>query len=214
MNRNTFISLGILLTFFFASCKKESPSPTINPNFTQLQVGNYWIYEQFRVDAFDTATSLGVYDSCYVEKDTLINNNLYLKVIRPRIPGENYSGRFVRDSSHYLVNHFGQILFSSQNFTDTFYNYYLTAGGTTDTICEVVVKMADKDLLIATPAGQFQTSSFKQTYKMYPNWSFEGNLRSIDTRYSENIGIVSETFPFYVSSPDYIQRRLLRYKLN
>lgn len=49
---------------------------------------------------------------------------------------------------------------------------------------------------------------------MYPKWSSKGNLRHVDTRYAENVGIVSETLPFFVNNPNYIQRRLVRYKLN
>jgi hypothetical protein len=213
MKRNAFISFGIFLTFFFSSCKKDSSTTTTYPNFSQLKVGNYWVYERFNVDSSGNATAIGIFDSCYVEKDTLINNTLYFKVIRPEVAGSNYSDKFVRDSLHYLVNNVGQILFSSQNFTDTFYNYYVTAGAT-DTVCEVFVKMADKNLSVNSPAAQFQTYSFKQTFKMYPNWSANGNPRNIDTRYAENIGIVSETLPFPATNPNYIQRRLVRYKLN
>jgi len=214
MKLKAFISLGILLTIFLSSCKKDSFTPTTYPNFSQLKVGNYWIYERFNVDASGNATTVGIYDSCYVEKDTLINNNLYFKEIRSKGLGVNYSASFIRDSLHYLVNNDGQILFSSQNFTDTFNSYFVTAGAATDTICQVVVKMADKELLVNTPAGSFQTYNFIQIFKMYPNWSDNGNLRTIDTRYSENIGIVSETLPFYLSNSYNTERRLVRYKLN
>ncbi len=213
MRTTTIIALSILLTVIFSSCKKDSSTSNTYPNFSQLTVGNYWIYEQYNVDRYGNAAASGIFDSCYVEKDTLINNIRYFKVIRPEVLGSNYSDKFVRDSLHYLVNHLGQILFSSQNFTDTFYNYFVTADPS-DTICNVFVKMAEKNLTVSVPAGQFQTSSFKQTFKIYPKWSIQGNQRKIDTRYAENIGIVSETLPFFLGDPNYIQRRLVRYKLN
>ena len=153
------------------------------------------------------------YETATLEKDTLINNINYFKVIRPEVLGSSFNDKFVRDSLHYLVNSVGQIIFSSQNFTDTFYSYFVTAS-LTDTICKVLVKMDDKNLSVSTPAGQFQTSSFKQNYIMYPNWANYGNTRQLDTRYAENIGIISETFPFYASDPNYVQRRLVRYKVN
>lgn len=213
MKRYTLILFSSLLTISFSSCKKDSSTPTTYPNFSQLKVGNYWVYERFNVDSSGNATATEIFDSCYVEKDTLINNISYYKVIRPEVPGSKYEDKFVRDSLHYLVNHNGQILFSSQNFTDIFYRYFVTASPT-DTICEVIVKMADKDLNVSIPAGQFNTYSFKQTFNMYPNWSSQGNPRHIDTRYAENIGIVTETFPFYSINPNYVQRRLVRYKVN
>ncbi len=209
MKGTTLILAGVLMASVLTSCKKDSTTQTPAPNFTQLKVGNYWVYEQFNVDASGTATATGTLDSCYVEKDTIIDTTQYFKFIRPDVLGSTYSYKFVRDSLHYLVNSDGQILFSSQNFTDTFYNYFITAGP--DTVCEVFVKMADKNLPFNLPAGQFQTYSFKQTFNMYPNWSASGNPRYIDTRYTVNVGIVSETFPFFSSNPNYIQRRLVRY---
>ena len=213
MKGTTLILAGVLMTSVFTSCKKDSETQTTPTNFTQLKVGNYWVYERFNVDASGSATATGILDSCYVEKDTIIDTTHYFKFIRPEVVGSTYSYQFVRDSLHYLVNSDGQILFSSQNFTDTFNSYFITAGPT-DTVCEVFVKMADKNLSLNLPAGQFQTYSFKQTFEMYPNWSASGNPRYIDTRYAVNVGIVSETFPFFSSSPNYIQRRLVRYHLN
>jgi len=211
--RVTIIALSILISVIISSCKKESSTQNTYPNFSQLSVGNYWIYERYHIDSSGNATALGIFDSCYVDKDTLINSIRYFMVVRPEVPGSIYSDKFVRDSLHYLVNDLGQILFSSQNFTDTFYNYFLLAGPM-DTICNVFVKMAEKNHTVSVPAGQFQTTSFKQTFKIYPRWAAQGNSRRIDTRYAENIGIVSETFPFYLTNPNYIQRRLVRYKLN
>lgn len=213
MKRFTLILFSSLLTFYFSSCKKDSITPKVYPNFAQLKVGNYWVYERFNVDSLGNAIATGILDSCYVEKDTLINDINYFKVIRPEVLGSSFNDKFVRDSLHYLVNSVGQIIFSSQNFTDTFYSYFVTAS-LTDTICKVLVKMDDKNLSVSTPAGQFQTSSFKQNYIMYPNWANYGNTRQLDTRYAENIGIISETFPFYASDPNYVQRRLVRYKVN
>jgi hypothetical protein len=73
--------------------------------------------------------------------------------------------------------------------------------------------MADKDSSIVTPAGTFLTSNIQETYNMYPKWSYAGNPRYINKRYSEEIGIVVETLPFSISNPNYIERRLVRYHI-
>ncbi|MBK9636818.1 MAG: hypothetical protein IPO63_03035 [Bacteroidetes bacterium] len=213
MKTITFITIGIVLTISISSCKKDSTNPTNSPNFTQLKIGNYWIYERYNIDGSGNATATGIIDSCYVEKDTTINNNIYYKVIRPEVLVSNADEKFVRDSLHYIVNEYGKILFSSQNFTDTFHHYYVTAS-TTDTVCEVSIKMADKNFIVSCPAGQFKTYSYKHTFLMYPNWNSQGSPRYMDTRYAENIGIVTETFPFFANSPNYVQRQLIRYKVN
>ena len=73
MKGTTLILFGVLMTFIFTSCTKDSTTQTPSPNFTQLKVGNYWVYERFNVDASGTATATGILDSCYVEKDTIID---------------------------------------------------------------------------------------------------------------------------------------------
>ena len=74
--------------------------------------------------------------------------------------------------------------------------------------------MGEPNLSVTTPAGTFTTLTTKDTYLMYPNWIFAGDLRFVNTRYTENIGIVIETLPFFASVPNYIERRLIRYQIN
>lgn len=204
-----FVAAALISVLCIVSCQKDE-DVVVYPDFTQLRVGNYWIYERYTLDSLGNASPTGIVDSCYVEKDTLIQGKTYFKVVRPMIAGLTYDDTFVRDSLHYLVNAQGQILFSSQNFADTFDAYYITSGPA-DTVCRVIVKMADPNLAVSVPAGQFSTHSFKMSYQMYPNWSYNGSIRNMDTRYAEHVGIVSQTLPFFAGNPNYQQRRLIRY---
>jgi len=206
------------MTAVIYSCKKdkekepEDPSITY-PNFSKLKTGNYWIYEQYDIDASGNATSLNTFDSCYVEKDTVINNQTYMKVVRPDPISQNQVQiSFQKDSLHYIVNHYGQILFSSQDFSTIFESYYLMAGPN-DTLCHYTRKMADKDLPVTTPAGTFITSGVKNTYRFY-NMVAGGNPRNMSTRYAVNIGIVTEALSFTPADPGYTERRLVRYHIN
>jgi hypothetical protein len=210
--------ISIMLLSILFSCKKDEPE-TINTkttpifyNYTQLEVGNYWIYQRYIVDSSGNATATELYDSCYIEKDTAINNKTYFKYVRPNYPGDPGS-TFVRDSSNYLVNHDGKILFSSDNFTDILNDYYIIVSNN-DTVCRVQEYMTDKDLVIETPAGQFTTSSFRSSYNLYPNYSPFGSHRETNTRYSLNVGIVSEILPFFIGNPNYTERRLVRFNVD
>jgi hypothetical protein len=204
----------LLLIVILSSCKKDdsgNQTPTTYPDFGQLKPGNYWVYQQFRIDTLGNETALNVFDSCYVEKDTLINGNIYHKVFRPSIfPGNDIG--YWRDSLHYIVTSSGKVVFSSQDFASVFDLHYITAN--TDTIAKVITKMDDKNLMVSTPIGNFITSNYKVSYNMYPAWSFNGSKRNINVRYAENVGIVIETLPFYASDPNYTERRLVRVHLN
>lgn len=217
MKKQTSLLLFILLASIIYSCKKDKVAEPLNngtttatfANYSKLEIGNYWIYERYTIDTAGTIASLGVYDSCFVEKDTLIHGDTFLKVYRPNPYVSSYGYVFLRDSLHYIVNDFGSILFSSQDFSTEFNSSYIFGSG--DTIAKTVTKMADKDVVINTPAGAFSTSSYQKAYYMYPSWSFAGNPRTYNTRYAENIGIVNEILALYVSSPLNYERRLIRY---
>ena len=219
-NKTLFLSL-FLITVIIYSCKKDvdtvqpTPTPYITyPNFSQSKVGNYWIYQQFDIDENGNATPKNIFDSCYIEKDTIINSKTYKKIFKPKpYSTSQYDILFERDSLHYIVHSKGKILFSSQDFSSILELRYQMATST-DTLCQVIRQMADKNLTITTPAGTFITSDAKQTFIMFPGFTDTGNQRYTHTRYSENIGIVIETLPFYLGSPNYVERRLVRYHIN
>jgi hypothetical protein len=213
------------------SCKKD-PKKIIHedsvneaaktyPNYANLKAGNYWIYERFEIDPSGNATSIHIIDSCYVEKDTLINGYLSYKYSLPGgYPniGTNQSPNvfvYLRDSLSYLIDaKHGDILFSSEDFTTLFVtSTYVQPPN--DTVYVYQQKMGDKDVNITTPAGTFITSSMKGIYKMYPNYNpCANNLRTIDTRYAQNVGKISEGFQFFAGNCNHWERRLIRYHFN
>lgn len=221
MNQKTFLLALISMTTFIYSCKKDKglePSknipPESYPNYSQLKVGNYWIYQQYEIETNGHATSKNIFDSCYVEKDTVINNKTYFKLIMPRVYENQRENFFQRDSSHYIVDSNGKIVFSSQDFTTIFEKSYYLNFNNKDTICQISRKMEDRNMAITTPSGTHITLNAKETYLMYPAFANAGNSRSINKRYAENLGIVVETLPFYFSDPNYVERRLVRYHIN
>ena len=173
-------------------------------------MGNYWIYQHYKIEPDKTETALEVYDSCYIEKDTLINGYMYHKLISPSILSENRV-KYLRDSLHYIVDSAGTKTHRSlRQRCDLFRSYFILASEN-DTLCRVVIKMDNQSHEIITPAGTYTTLSVRETYFFYPNWNSNGNERYIDHYYADKIGIVKETLPFFASDPSYRERRLIRY---
>ena len=206
----------IILLFAIAfGCKdaNDETYPVSYPDFANLKVGNYWIYERFHLDSNGVYTALGVFDSTYVEKDTLINGLTYYKYMEDQFlspPG--YDAVFLRDSLHYLVNVDGKILFSSQNFSDALWLAYATFNaGNSDTICQIYRKMTDDNALVSLPAGTYVTKNAQEVYLLYPGFDMGGKIRRLEHRYAENVGLVEETSPFFISdlSKSYTVRRLV-----
>lgn len=217
MKAHFFLPIIVAMTFFSTSCKKENtPEPdnnnnvTVYPEYSMLDTGNYWIYQRFAIDSMGNETPQSIYDSCYIEKDTLINGLTYYKYYDPFIPSMNC--KFVRDSLHYMVNSSGEILLSTSDFSNVLTVRYSSISS--DTICRIERKMTDKNVTVQTSAGTFTTINAKETYYMYPGWDFAGSIRYRNIRYAEGIGKITETLPFYVSNPGYTERRLVRYHVN
>lgn len=222
MKRKALILTLLLMTIVVYSCKKEdkeepiTPTPTtVYPNYSQLKVGNYWIYQQFELDSMGNETPKNIFDSCYVEKDTVINSHTYYKLISP-YDGIGSGCKYIRDSLHYIVSAYnGQILFSSQDFTSTLYSGYSQIGApNSDTIWTLIAKMDDKNRSVTTPAGTFITSNMKEKISFNPNFQSSYRIRYRNNRYAENIGLVVETLPIWSAQLFTVERRLVRYHIN
>jgi hypothetical protein len=203
------------------SCKKDddnddvipsTPPPVSYPDYMQLKVGNYWIYEKFDIDATGNAAATGILDSCYIEKDTLINGNTYFKFKRPNAIDIYSVTEYLRDSLSYVVDQNGSIVFSSQDYWSLFADSYHIFSS--DTIYHAVRQMADINATTVVPYGALTTLNCKTTYYMYGGWAANGAERVMSKKYAQGVGLVLETLVFFASSPQYSERRLVRYHLN
>ena len=111
----TLIAMGL----FILSCKKEKKNEaeesTNQTNYAYVNtIGSYWVYEKYNVDSLGVETLLLDRDTITVTGDTVVNSKTYYK-----FTGDlsfYYSGsQFQRDSSGYIVDLNGNILYSFNN---------------------------------------------------------------------------------------------------
>jgi hypothetical protein len=224
------LSIVVLpLIICLVSCKKDKKTEptdqventsTAYPDYSNLKVGNYWIYERFSIDGLGNTTPLAIIDSCYIEKDTIIHGNMYYKYLSPQFGWladptivTPYSAQYFRDSLSYTVDSGGRIEFSSQDFNAVFLSGY-TILGTSDTAYQYSYKMVDRDVIVNTPLGNYLTCCFRENYLMYPNYNAGGTNRNRNTRYAKNIGKITQNGPIYAGMPTQWERRLIRYHSN
>jgi len=215
MKKIVFVCLAVLS---IVSCKKENVQdvPVVTPahvykNYSNLKVGNYWIYERFNLDVDGNYSSLNQFDSLYVEKDTLINGVTYAKYITTNILGPDYDPLYLRDSLHYTVDASGTIYFSTENFTDILSQYYSIASG--DTLFYRHGMMTEDLVSCQVPAGVFVTKNFQFTWEVYIT-AAAGQIRFSDRKMAEGVGLVYETLDFFAGDPNYKVRKLLRWGHN
>jgi hypothetical protein len=216
----TFLLAVLLISLFSCNKKSETIIATsiIYPSYSGLKTGNYWIYQQFDIDGLGNATAKNVFDSCYVEKDTLIKDHTYYKILKPKpyTSPTVYEATYLRDSLHFIINSKGSIKFSSKEFASTFSEGYQILAPN-DTLIKFSLQMDDKMTTVNTTAGIFPTLDCKYTYTYSANpknGSYTGKTIYIHSRFAESIGLVIETLPFIQYSSSNIERRLVRYHLN
>ena len=149
---------------------------------------------------------MDIYDSCYIEKDTLINNNTYYKYVYNGNGFQNVE--YLRDSLSYTVSSHGDIVFSSEDFGEVFSSYVYGPNLATPDTLYVTEKMDYKNETTIVEAGTFVTSTFRIVFR-FPS----GQYKRCDTRYAKNVGIVSRCVGIYYFAPLSVEQRLLRYHL-
>jgi hypothetical protein len=209
MKKLTFLSVVFLAIALF-SCKKsnDETNPPSKPDYYQLKVGNYWIYQGYHIDTNGVVTAEGVPDSTYVEKDTVIRGYTFKKIVgNPDHAVPLYMGGIVRDSSGYLVTYYGQILCSDENFTDILYTR------NSDSILFMgYLQMTGKDSLVETPAGTFP--SITSRLKIVPTQPTDPHpVRYSYTVYGKGIGGM-KAHAFFYGGGLIFETRLVRYKVN
>jgi hypothetical protein len=218
MYRNSLCWLLSLFTIVAFSCKKtknpdlpDTAPVTVYDNYTALKPGNYWIYENFKLDSVNgAANTVGTYDSFYVDTDTMMNGHIYHRYRVPVGIPVQYGVNYIRDSLSYVVNYYGLIMFSSTDFSTTFRSYTYGPNASTPDTLMVTEKMDLKDATTVVPAGTFTTCAFRRIFAFPVTYTL-GRTRSYDYKYAKGIGLISETTGFYADRPEMYERRLIRY---
>ena len=209
----------VLLIFALFSCKKESNDKVTN-DYSPQKVGNYWIYETVKVFPDGTEDVFTSTDSITIVSDTLIRgekfyisegvhfepfNNSYQKM----------TGRYsiARDSSGYLIESSGRIIFSNNNDENILFKHY-SVNYTGDTLFSTSYQMENTKEQINTKAGTFDCKNYQG--KLYyislaaPEVSYPLIYNNF---YAKNIGLVKYTCSFCYSCSWYVEKRLVRYKI-
>jgi hypothetical protein len=196
------------MCFFIFGCKEEDTSPSLIKTVTQLEEGNYWIYDIYKVFPSGLEERVGR-DSVFVSGDSTINNKIYSVLNYGRAYSNQRFRSLLRDSLQYLVNNFGTIHLSltapeSTNFKK---QYHIV---NKDTIA--VTKYKPKQLNVSVPVGQFEAFAMEGTFKALKALPNVISPRVFYTAYASNIGRVYESY--FLSQSDYFfEERLVRYRV-
>lgn len=193
----------------FSSCSKVEDEILLHETdsssrYFPMNVGNYWIYDEYRVEQ-GGEVPIGLPDSTYIEKDTLINGNQYFMFLSSSFPQWNL---ILRDSSGYLVDQLGVIYFCADAIGDTIHREvrYNLRG---DTVFAQYRVMQDVPEKFFVPAGWFNVIDAS---------SYNYNPRAISTPkeqvwknlYAKDVGLIYREYNRF-NSP--YNLKLVRYHI-
>jgi len=210
------ILLGIISILLATSCKKDEeqianpPNEVDNPNYLPMDIDNYWVYVNYRIDSLGNETNTNRIDSIIITKDTLIDGKNYFKFDN-YINKSNHFARYMRDSSGYIVDSKGNIYLSNSNFTDILRTRIEKVND--DTLFTSDYKMEHITESITVPAGTFtDIVNFQGKVITYNLHSGITNPRYQNNYYSKNTGLIREDY-FYLNSNFFIEKRLKKYHI-
>ncbi len=227
LTRSTLL-LASLLSLI--ACRKDDdapPPPPVNAvesayDYMPAESGSYWIYETYYVDSNgigeqgNFAGMRAAIDSVYLAKDSVINGAQYHCLMKPESAGSaSYMPLFYRDSGMYLVEPTGAILFSPSDTNRTFATRSIPGRPATMDSLIVLRTYCGSTRQKAVPYGTFPTIATvtESSFIPYASDNRPVTRRSQYLRFARNIGIVSETLPYYSMDPGYVERRLVRARI-
>jgi hypothetical protein len=155
----TNLYVGLILLFGIISCNEDdngTPDDLAEtPCYFPLSVGSYWIYNSYEIDSQKNEILIGENDTTFITGDTAINGNTYFVFYGKRwVVGTMKMEKYYRDSSGFIVNPTGEIVFAVTDRTDTLFRDNPVDGDSS--LCKYgIIEIYPGE--ISVPAGVFDS---------------------------------------------------------
>jgi hypothetical protein len=199
-------------SFIWTACEKdpikEDQSPELD--YFPMTVGNYWVYDTYKIDSNGNELLYGENDTTLIEKDTLIAGESYFKI---RGKGFGYGSaeqvNFYRDSSGYIVDEKGTKVFSQNYFYDTL-GRELINKSVTDTLFFWYWMTEPTDSVLFLKDNEYDDLINRKMYFHSKMAGDEWVNNYSDRLYGAGVGILTFQY-FYASSQKkwYFEKRLV-----
>jgi hypothetical protein len=202
--------------FLLASCDNYPETVPGEPNtpfgiaYYPLAVGNYWVYENVRVNAEGDETIEEFIDSLVITCDTLIGGKQFFVLTGRVFPhtGEMRILEILRDSMGYVTNSSGEIRMSDSDFEEVLFTRTEMHNG--DTLVTTTYRMEAGTDILKVPAGSFEVIKCRGVVDARHLPEGLENPRYQDNYYARGTGRVQYNI-FYLFGAGYWEKKLVRY---
>jgi hypothetical protein len=184
------IAYACLIALSIVACKKKD-NETTNENepagFTVPgTTGSYWVYSCSKIDSMGVETALGITDTVTLVGTETFGGHTWLKYEGTQF-GADMDPWYERDSSGYIVNSHGTIVYSYSSPTTTF--------STTGDMGFSFQHQMSGGLVIGVPAGSFAVLDREMVVSMTDNSpvnACDDLTASFHSYYASGVGLVRQ----------------------
>lgn len=206
----------LLLAIAVFACKKNNSivikSTVSKPNYFPMEVGNYWIYRNYKV-RISEESALDIYDSLVITRDTVIRDHRYFIFESSRYPLEWGIRMILRDSVGYYVQADGKVFFTDKNTGDIYFEN--TKHIESDTLYYMQYYNQEIDHQISFLIGDYNVLNRVSDYTIFSqDTDFSDTLkyRKTNNYFIDGIGKANDIL-FFTYSYYHFEKRLVRYHL-
>lgn len=185
------IPLLLACILLFTSCTEEEiPTPS-SAQYLSWTEGDWWVYEWYTHYKETGDTVFHSLDTTYALPDTMINGETYRTLSTGLFPWSEKM--YLRDSSGYVLDRNGNVVYSYVNFTDTFINLL-------DSTYGWYTQMIEDPFPTTVPAGMFNTINYRATHYHFKEACGDSIYYS-DRQFSDGIGMVRMSYHYAAPGP-------------
>ncbi len=212
MKNILLVALIVSMATMLSCRKKENKNDEKTGNYVpkgyiQLNVGNYWVYQHYRVMSNGSDSITSMIDSVFISGTIDYNGKTFYKVENNKwIPQLIY----LRDSVGNLIDTTGDIIMSENNFTDSIYTETTMAG--TSILFHIATRMYDDNTTIVTPIDSFNHCIERRDYiKVYYQNPIPKAITD-EQYYAKGVGLVEGSYTYIGVNQKFI-RKLKNYRI-
>lgn len=209
--------MGITLVVAMFACNKNNDSnpeiETGESNYFPLTTGSYWVYNTYEIDSLSNEELKSENDTITIVGDTTINGHTFKVFYGRKYYSSTPEKFYYRNSSDFIIDDKGVLVFSQSNFTDTLYSEYIPDNNGAS--IHFYSKMNYYNSKLTMQVGVFDRLLNRNVFVDYLTFD-PIRTEKLDILYAPNVGNVLHQYAYthqLLTMKCYFEKRLVSYHI-